>query len=159
MNFLLPIYIWPIFPLLNSDTEIISESFVEDVSNMLTSGEVPNLFPKDELSTILQACDKAAKVALGIRNPTEGQLYGYFLGKVRENLHVVFCMSPIGNGFRNYCRMYPSLVSCTTIDFFLTWPPEALSEVALKFLMDGDEGLAEDVATPLFERGDQRVKN
>jgi dynein heavy chain len=30
--------------------------------------------------------------------------------------------------------MYPGLVNCTTIDWFHTWPAEALQEVAMKFL-------------------------
>ena len=40
------------------------------------------------------------------------------LSTVRENLHVVLCMSPIGAGFRNRCRMFPSLVNCCTVDWF-----------------------------------------
>ena len=43
-------------------------------------------------------------------------------------------MSPIGDSLRNRARMYPGLVNCTTIDWFHTWPAEALQEVAMKFL-------------------------
>lgn len=43
-------------------------------------------------------------------------------------------MSPVGDNFRNYIRMFPSLVSCTTIDWFSEWPEDALLEVADKFL-------------------------
>eukprot|EP00966_Prymnesium_polylepis_P235871 5454930-Prymnesium_polylepis.1 len=45
-------------------------------------------------------------------------------------------MSPIGSSFRNYVRMFPALVSCTTINWFSEWPADALKEVALKFLED-----------------------
>jgi dynein heavy chain len=31
-----------------SDTQIVRESFLEDINNLLNSGEVPNLFPVDE---------------------------------------------------------------------------------------------------------------
>lgn len=31
-------------------------------------------------------------------------------------------------------RQYPSFVNCTTIDWFLEWPKEALLEVAVKSL-------------------------
>ena len=37
------------------DTQIKDESFLEDVNNLLNSGEVPNLFPADEKAEI---CDK-----------------------------------------------------------------------------------------------------
>ena len=31
-----------------SDTQIKDESFLEDINNILNSGEVPNMFPQDE---------------------------------------------------------------------------------------------------------------
>lgn len=51
-------------------------------------------------------------------------------------MHVVVCMSPIGDAFRNRLRQYPALINCTTIDWFLEWPREALLEVGNKFLMN-----------------------
>lgn len=32
-----------------SDTELKEETFLEDINNILNTGEVPNLYPKDEL--------------------------------------------------------------------------------------------------------------
>lgn len=43
-------------------------------------------------------------------------------------------MSPIGQAFRDYCRMYPALINNTTINWFMRWPDDALTEVALKFV-------------------------
>lgn len=51
-------------------------------------------------------------------------------------MHLILCMSPIGDAFRNRLRQYPSLINCTTIDWFLEWPREALLEVGNKFLMN-----------------------
>lgn len=51
-------------------------------------------------------------------------------------MHLVVCMSPIGDAFRNRLRQYPALINCTTIDWFLEWPREALLEVGNKFLMN-----------------------
>ena len=45
-------------------------------------------------------------------------MYNYFIERVRENLHVVLAMSPIGDAFRNRLRMFPSLINCCTIDWF-----------------------------------------
>ena len=42
------------------ETQIVFETFLEDVNNILTSGEVPNLFPKDELGTVLDEVRGAA---------------------------------------------------------------------------------------------------
>uniref|UniRef100_A0A8B9Z4J6 Dynein axonemal heavy chain 3 n=1 Tax=Bos mutus grunniens TaxID=30521 RepID=A0A8B9Z4J6_BOSMU len=45
-------------------------------------------------------------------------------------------MSPIGDAFRNRLRMFPSLINCCTIDWFQSWPTDALELVANKFLED-----------------------
>ena len=45
-------------------------------------------------------------------------MFNFFLERVKENLHVVLAMSPIGDAFRNRLRMFPSLINCCTIDWF-----------------------------------------
>ncbi len=50
-------------------------------------------------------------------------------------------MSPAGPKLRQYIRQYPSLVNCTTIDWFLSWPEEALHTVSTHFL--GESNLFE----------------
>lgn len=68
--------------------------------------------------------------------PTTEAIYLFLIQRVRSNMHVILCMSPIGDAFRNRLRQYPSLINCTTIDWFLPWPREALLEVGNKFLMN-----------------------
>jgi dynein heavy chain len=63
-------------------------------------------------------------------------IYLFLIQRVRANLHIVLCMSPIGENFRNRLRQYPALINCTTIDWFHEWPREALLEVGNKFLMN-----------------------
>ena len=36
-----------------TDTQIVKESFLEDINNILNSGEVPNLFAFDEMEQII----------------------------------------------------------------------------------------------------------
>ncbi len=115
-----------------NDTQVKDERFLEDINNILSSGVVPNLFGKDELPAIFDAVRKPATSA-GF-DETPDSLWRFFIDRVRSNLHVVLAMSPIGENLRRRCRMYPGLVNCTTIDWFHTWPAEALQEVAMKFL-------------------------
>jgi dynein heavy chain len=75
----------------------------------------------------------------GVRE-TQDALFAYFLERVRTNLHVVLCLSPIGEAFRERCRMFPGLVNCTTIDWFIRWPSDALFEVASRLLHSQDVG-------------------
>lgn len=59
---------------------------------------------------------------------------------MRDNLHCVLAMSPVGDAFRARCRRFPSLVSCCNIDWFTEWPPAALLSVSQKFLAPVDVG-------------------
>ncbi|KAJ3373477.1 Dynein heavy chain 3, axonemal [Kappamyces sp. JEL0680] len=119
-----------------SDTQIKSESFLEDINNMLNTGEVPNIFASDEKAAVVEQV-RNALVKDGFKGEmSPAALYNQFIGRCKENLHVVLCMSPIGEAFRNRLRMFPSLVNCCTIDWFQVWPEDALDMVAVKFLED-----------------------
>lgn len=115
-----------------ADTQINDESFVEDVSNILNTAEVPNLLTSGDLVEIFENISGRAK-AVG-QHHTRGQLYNFFLSEVKRNLHIVLAFSPVGNAFRERLRKFPSLVNCTTIDWFSSWPEEGLKSVAESFL-------------------------
>ncbi|XP_076584320.1 dynein axonemal heavy chain 6 [Chaetodon auriga] len=125
-----------------TDTQIVVEEFLEDINNMLNSGEVPNLFEKDELEQVLAATRPKAKEA-GISEENRDEVFQYFISRVREKLHIVLCMSPVGDAFRSRCRMFPSLVNCCTIDWFVQWPREALLSVSQAFFHNVDFGSEE----------------
>ncbi|XP_065162410.1 dynein axonemal heavy chain 6 isoform X2 [Atheta coriaria] len=112
-----------------TDTQIVQEEFLEDINNLLNSGEVPNLFEADELEKVIITCRPAAKQA-GIAESNRDGIYDFFVNGVRNLLHLVLCMSPVGDAFRRRCRMFPSLVNCCSIDWFVKWPDEALLSVA-----------------------------
>ena len=46
-------------------------------------------------------------------------MYNMFIERVRRNLHVVLAFSHIGDAFRARIRMFPSLINCCTIDWFM----------------------------------------
>ncbi|XP_020293119.1 dynein heavy chain 7, axonemal-like [Pseudomyrmex gracilis] len=119
-----------------SDTQIKEESFLEDINNMLNSGEVPNIFNADEKAEIcekMKIIDRQRERAM----QTDGSpaaLFNLFVQLCRDQLHIVVTMSPIGDAFRNRVRKFPSLVNCCTIDWLQSWPKDALYAVATKFL-------------------------
>ena len=59
-----------------------------------------------------------------------------FIERVRDQVHIVLAMSPIGDALRTRLRKFPSLVNCCTIDWFQSWPDDALTIVARRFLDD-----------------------
>lgn len=123
----------PIVFLMN-DTQIVKEEFLEDINNLLNSGEVPNLFEGEEYEKVILST-RISCVESNYKDQSRDGIFEFFITRVRANLHVVLCMSPIGDAFRRRCRMFPSLVNCCTIDWFVKWPPEALYSVAMGSLM------------------------
>lgn len=60
--------------------------------------------------------------------------YNEFVKNCRLNIHVILCMQPVGEIFRKRLRMFPTIINCTTIDWFNRWPEEALESTATSFL-------------------------
>ncbi|XP_041350374.1 dynein heavy chain 12, axonemal-like isoform X3 [Gigantopelta aegis] len=121
-----------------TDTQIKEESFLEDIDNLLNTGEVPNLFPADEKAEILEIVRPFAQAGDKNADFSPLALFAFFVNRVKTNLHIIIAFSPIGDAFRNRLRQYPSLINCCTIDWFQPWPEDALERVAHKFLEDTD---------------------
>lgn len=132
-----------------TDNSIKEEAFLEDINNILNTGEVPNIFPPDEKAEVQDSVRKAAKEENRCLEGTPSQLFAYFVERCQQNLHIVLCFSPIGDSFRNRVRNFPSLVNCTTIDWFSEWPRDALQSVAERFL--GEIEMEDDVRLSCVE--------
>ncbi|KAI9347975.1 dynein heavy chain and region D6 of dynein motor-domain-containing protein [Zopfochytrium polystomum] len=129
-----------------SDTQIQQEAFLEEINNLLNAGEIPNLYAQDEKQELFEAMRSNMQGAKGL-DGSPATLFQMFVDRCRENLHIVLCMSPVGEAFRNRLRKFPSLVNCCTIDWLREWPEDALEIVATKFLSDVtmDESYRKDV--------------
>lgn len=73
---------------------------------------------------------------------TYENLYSYYLNRVRDNLHLVLCFSPVGAKFARRAMQFPGLINGCTIDWFLPWPEEALTSVSGKFIAAFDMACA-----------------
>jgi dynein heavy chain len=117
-----------------TDNEVKEEGFLGFINNILTSGEVTNLFAKDEVISIASDMRVAMRKARPQVLDTIENLWKFFIDRVKDNLHVVLCFSPVGEKFRQRALKFPGLISGCTMDWFTRWPNEALRAVADKFL-------------------------
>jgi len=125
-----------------SDSQIVNDGFLEDINNILNSGEVPNLFEGGDKEAVVNDVRPLAKAAGKLE--TKDIVWSHFVQLCRENLHIVLAMSPIGDNFRNRVRMFPALVNCCTIDWFPAWPEDALASVARNKFSKVDIGDAKE---------------
>lgn len=123
----------PLFFIL-TDSQIPKDNFLIYINDILSAGYIPDLFAKDELDEKMNKIRSEAK-SLGVED-TPSALFQFFVDKVRKNLHIGLCFSPVGEAFRVRGRQFPGLINSTTIDWFHEWPEEALIGVAKKFLKD-----------------------
>ena len=70
--------------------QIKSESFLEDLNNILNAGDVPNIYALDELDTIYTAMKPIVQDA-GLQ-PTKTNLFTTYTKRIRANLHTVIAM-------------------------------------------------------------------
>lgn len=49
-------------------------------------------------------------------------------------MHIILCLSPVGESLRTRIRMFPSLVNCCSIDWFDQWPEQALYSISKRFI-------------------------
>lgn len=128
-----------------TDNEIKEDAFLEPLNNMLASGEVAGLFTRDEMDEILGDLAQPMRRECPRVPQTNENLYEYYMRRVTRNLHVCLCFSPIGQKFRTRSLRFTSLISGCTIDWFQTWPREALVAVSEHFLEGFDIMCRSDV--------------
>ena len=75
-----------------NDTQLKEQAFLEDINNILSSGEIPSLYGKDELPAIYDGVRKRAADAES--GGTAEELWAFFVDSIRSNLHVILAMSP-----------------------------------------------------------------
>ena len=126
------------------------EKFLVLINNLLASGEIPDLFSDDEVDGIVHQVRNEAKAA-GVVDTREN-VWQFFIDRVRKQLKVVLCFSPVGSTLRVRARKFPAIVNCTSINWFHDWPQEALMSVSKKFLDEIEqESLPQEIIPPIGE--------
>ncbi|XP_039357488.1 dynein heavy chain 17, axonemal isoform X17 [Mauremys reevesii] len=127
---------------LMTDSQVAEEQFLVLINDLLASGEIPGLFQDDEVENIIGAMRPQVK-SLGMQDTREN-CWKFFIDKVRRQLKVILCFSPVGSTLRVRARKFPAVVNCTAIDWFHEWPEDALVSVSGRFLEE-TEGIEPEV--------------
>lgn len=102
---------------------------------ILSTGEIPNLIAKDDRDVwLLNIKTQLQKKKGKSYDPNNEQLWEIFINRVRDDLHLVLCFSPMGEKFQQRAQNFPSLFNECSINWFLKWPEEALVSVAERFI-------------------------
>ena len=101
---------------LMTDAQVADEKFLVLINNLLASGEIPDLFVDDEVENIVTMVRNEVKGA-GLQDTREN-CWKFFIDRVRRQLKVILCFSPVGSTLRVRGRKFPALVNCTCIDWF-----------------------------------------
>lgn len=120
--------------ILFTEGQITNEKFLVYLNDLLSSGEISDLFNEEDCEGIVNNVRAAVK-GEGIPDNKDNCMK-FFYDRVRKNLHMALCFSPVGDGFRNRAKRFPALINCSVIDWFHPWPEDALTSVADKFLAD-----------------------
>ncbi|XP_012509385.1 PREDICTED: dynein heavy chain 9, axonemal [Propithecus coquereli] len=119
---------------LMTDAQVADERFLVLINDLLASGEIPDLYSDDEVENIISKVRNEVK-SQGLVDNREN-CWKFFIDRVRLQLKVTLCFSPVGNKLRVRSRKFPAIVNCTAIDWFHEWPQQALESVSLRFMQD-----------------------
>ncbi|GLG99541.1 Dynein heavy chain, cytoplasmic [Gryllus bimaculatus] len=119
---------------LMTDAQVANEKFLVLINDMLASGEISDLFADDEVENIVAGMRNEVKTS-GLQD-TKETCWKFFIEKVRRNMKVMLCFSPVGSTLRIRARKFPAIINCSSINWFHPWPQEALESVSSQFLQD-----------------------
>ncbi|XP_055373574.1 dynein axonemal heavy chain 3 [Condylostylus longicornis] len=138
-----------------SDTQATDEGFIEDINAILNTGDLPNLYQADEKATIMENMTTVAKQLDKKLDGTPTEVFGFYIEQIKDQLHFALAFTPIGEAFKERLRMFPSLVNCCTIDWFIAWPHDALVRVAEYFIgsmnLNKEEEEEEEKENPVIQ--------
>ena len=77
-----------------NDTQIMHESFLEDVNNILNTGEITSLYTKED--TELMAEHLSVILTRKKIPVNKDNIYTEYIEQLRDRFHIILCMSPVG---------------------------------------------------------------
>merc|ERR1719316_227870 len=134
-----------------TDAEVKHEGFLEYMNSILATGEIAGLFAKDERDGMCGEVRNDYVRDFPGADESLTNLYAYFLDRLKDNLHIVFCFSPVNAKFPIRAQKFPAVFSNVNINWFLPWPEEALIAVSSTFLETYDIDATQEKKNALYQ--------
>jgi dynein heavy chain 2 len=101
------------------DHQFVEPEFIEYINSLLSSGELPGLYAPEEIDPLLAPLkDKLSEQGYF------GSPFGFFVERVKENLHIILSMDARNDLFQLRCESNPALYIKCNIQWWDSWTPE-----------------------------------
>ncbi|EAY14656.1 Dynein heavy chain family protein [Trichomonas vaginalis G3] len=111
-----------------NDVQIVMEQQLEDISNILISSEVPQLYDRDEMEQIKGEINKDDNGDSNIAP------WDKFMQRIKKNLHIILVFSPYGQTFKDVMLSFTSIRNEVIIDWYMPWLHESLVSIGMTAL-------------------------
>jgi len=106
-----------------TNSQIVGLFQLEDISNLLIHGFIPNLFEREEIEQIKAELQSNELL-------TDEDPWVLFNQRIRQHLHIVLVFSPFSPIFKEAILGFPAIRNETSIDWYMPWSTNALESVA-----------------------------
>eukprot|EP00755_Sulcionema_specki_P032815 Sspe_Gene.20010::Locus_7312_Transcript_1_1_Confidence_1.000_Length_13148::g.20010::m.20010/K10408/DNAH; dynein heavy chain, axonemal len=124
--------------LLLPETAVTCDRILVDVCDFMHNGDIPEVFSNEDKDDIIRKVRVEVRTAMIIDSMEN--CWRFFTEKVRNKVHVVMCFSP-GEPLRVRLRRFPALALNAVVDWFHSWPTDALITVGRRMLADLELGV------------------
>ena len=107
------------------DTNLKEESYYVELNCMISSGIIYNLFSGEEKIEVINQIKNNKENEDMVSNDDQ-QIWEAFISSTMNRLRVFICMNPLDQDFTKRLRLFPALINNTTIDWYESWPENAL---------------------------------
>ncbi|EJD73854.1 cytoplasmic dynein 2 heavy chain 1, variant [Loa loa] len=111
------------------DYQLLQDAFLQSINSLLSSGNLPGIFSVQEFDSFLVNLREQAS-----QDAFQGDMYSYFVMKVKANLHIILILNVDDANFSVKCSSNPSLYKECSIIWNEAWNKDALSELSESIL-------------------------
>ncbi|KAK2963281.1 putative Dynein axonemal heavy chain 1 [Blattamonas nauphoetae] len=120
------------------DTLIQEPVVLEDVCYLLRDGFISGLMSNADLKSIYTGLESRYYDEARQVSPKESTLNQYFIKRLKENIHIVLCISPSNPRFSQILRAYPDIIKRTQPILWNLWTDNSLRAIAHSFFQSSD---------------------